>query len=92
VLKSSSCAETPPNANFVHSLPHNLEKLETRLPLFCAELHIDAQGRAKRETPIAAFRTRGVCGCGVVLRNLRSLEICREWGIAWGKIKTPKKP
>ena len=39
---SSSCAETPPDTNFVHSLPHNLEKLETRLPLFCAELHIDA--------------------------------------------------
>ena len=39
---SSSCTETPPNTNFVHSLPHNLEKLETRLPLFCAELHIDA--------------------------------------------------
>ena len=37
---SSSCAEAP-NTNFVHSLPHNLEKLETRLPLFCAELHID---------------------------------------------------
>ena len=39
---SSSCTETPPNTNFIHCLPHNLEKLETRLPLFCAELHIDA--------------------------------------------------
>ena len=39
---SSCCAETPPNPNFVRGLPHNLEKLETRLPLFSAELHIDA--------------------------------------------------
>jgi hypothetical protein len=31
-----------PTPIFVHSLPHNLEKLETRLPHFCAELHIDA--------------------------------------------------